>query len=256
MTIDTAGLSEQRPHLAGPLQLYGKWQEFQRRMGKLLPKERATLSSADCRAYPRELAAEIIDLFAASFSLPAADLSFLAESLAKGDFDFMKLPLGEKPTLPSQDMSDEELGKLLFLLSRPFFLSLRQAVPREESEWRDGLCPLCSARPALSSIVEGPKRLLHCSYCATSGPFRFIGCPHCGCVDTDQLGAILSEDEPGFRVATCDACKSYVKVAESSVLGEMSLDLADIASLPLDIIAQSKGYRRLAPNPISLLKME
>jgi formate dehydrogenase maturation protein FdhE len=43
---------------------------------------------------------------------------------------------------------------------------------------------------------------------------------------------------------------------ESSVLKEMTMDLADIASLPLDIVAQGKGYARMAPNPISLKKIE
>ena len=65
----------------------------------------------------------------------------------------------------------------------------------------------------------------------------------------------MSDDEPGFRVVTCDECQTYVKVLEYPVLKEMGFDLADLASLPLDIIAQEKGYVRLAPNPISLKKM-
>ena len=65
----------------------------------------------------------------------------------------------------------------------------------------------------------------------------------------------MSEDEPGFRVVTCDACQTYVKVIEFPLLKEMGFDLADMASLPLDIIAQEKGYARMAPNPISLKKI-
>jgi len=64
----------------------------------------------------------------------------------------------------------------------------------------------------------------------------------------------MSEDEPGFRIATCDECRTYIKVVESPVLKEMTLDLADMVSLPLDIVAQEKGYLRPAPNPISLKK--
>ena len=66
----------------------------------------------------------------------------------------------------------------------------------------------------------------------------------------------MSEDEPGFRIATCDECQTYVKIVESPVLNEMGVDLADLASLPLDIVAQEKGYGRMAPNPIGLKKME
>jgi FdhE protein len=256
MTIDIAALIAQRPHLKDPLELYARWQEFQRQAAPLLPLERAALTVADGRAYPREIAPALCELFASTFQLPSADLTPLSKALAAGEIDFMKLPLGEIPSLPGLDMNEESLARLLFLLSRPYFLTLRHSFPLDGGEWQEGRCPLCSARPALSSIIEGPKRLLHCSYCATSGPYRFIGCPSCGCVDTDKLGAVLSEDEPGFRVATCDACHSYVKVAENSILSQMTLDLADLASLPLDIIAQSKGYSRLAPNPVSLWKME
>jgi formate dehydrogenase maturation protein FdhE len=36
----------------------------------------------------------------------------------------------------------------------------------------------------------------------------------------------------------------------------MTVDLADLASLPLDIVAQGKGYSRPTPNPISLKKID
>jgi formate dehydrogenase maturation protein FdhE len=42
---------------------------------------------------------------------------------------------------------------------------------------------------------------------------------------------------------------------ENPVVKEMGLDLGDMASLPLDIVAQEKGYTRAAPNPIGLKKM-
>jgi formate dehydrogenase maturation protein FdhE len=42
---------------------------------------------------------------------------------------------------------------------------------------------------------------------------------------------------------------------EHPIIKDMSIDLADMASLPLDIVAQGKGYARMAPNPISLKKM-
>jgi len=255
MITDTAGLIEQRPHLKEPLALYAKWQEFQRLAAALPPRKGATPPLAGHRAYPPEIASELVNLFAACFSIPVAELSLLGAALSTGEVDFMQLPIGEIATAPQQGMGDEAMSTLLFLFARPYFLALRKEAALGDGEWLEGRCPLCSAHPALASIIEGPKRLLHCSYCATSGSYRFVGCPHCGCVDTDQLGAILSEDEPGFRVVTCNACQSYLKVAEGPILQKMHLDHADLASLPLDLIAQDKGYRRHAPNPIGLLRM-
>jgi FdhE protein len=256
MTIDIQALIKQRPHLKDPLELYARWQRFHHEASKLLQKGRSALSPADSKAYPRESAGPVFRLFVSIFNLPFKEFEPLCQALEDGDIDFMRFPQSEIPTLSSLSCTEEELAGILFLLSRPFFLALRETFPLDGSEWKDGRCPLCSAQAALTSIVEGPKRNLHCSFCGTFGPYRFIGCPNCGTVDTAMLNTIVSEDEPGFRIATCDECRTYVKVMESSVLTEMTVDLADMASLPLDIVAQGKGYARMAPNPISLKKME
>lgn len=256
MTIDIQALIAQRPHLKDPLELYGKWQRFHHEAAELLPKARATMTPADSRAYPRECAGRVWRLFLSIFDLPAERYAPLGRALEVGDIDFMRFPLGEIPAIPSLECSEEELAGILFLLSRPYFLALRETFPQGDGQWENGRCPLCSALPALSSIVEGPKRILHCSFCGTTGTYKFIGCPSCGTVDTAKLNTIVSEDEPGFRVATCEQCRTYIKIIEGPILTEMAPDLADMASLPLDFVAQGQGYARLAPNPISLRKME
>ena len=255
MTLAIQDLINQRPYLQNPLELYAKWQRFQQELTPLLPKERPALTTEAANAYPQDLADEIFRLFVSIFDLPAEEFAPIGEALAKGEIDFLRLSLAEVPAIANLPCSTDELGGLLFLLTRPYFLALRQAYPLDGSAWQDGHCPLCSAKAALSAIVEGPARHLHCSFCGTHGTFRFIGCPNCGTVDPAQLNTIIAEDDPGFRVSTCDECHTYVKIFESSVLKDMSFDLADMASLPLDIIAQEKGYSRLAPNPISLTKI-
>ena len=256
MTIDIQALIAQRPHLKDPLELYARWQRFHREAAELLPKERSALAAEDSKAYPRECAGPVFRLFASIFDLPDEAFRPLGQALEDGSIDFMRLPLDEIPAFPAIACSENELAAILFLLSRPYFLALRQAFPLDGSQWEEGRCPLWSAHPALATIIEGPKRLLHCSFCGTSGSYRFIGCPNCGTEDVKKLNTIVSEDEAGFRVVTCDGCKSYVKIVESPALKDMTIDLVDIASLPLDIIAQEKGYMRRAPNPISLKKMD
>lgn len=255
MTIDIQTLIEQRPHLKDPIELYARWQRFHKEAAELLPTVRSTMSSDESNAYSRESAGPVFELFASIFDLPREEFEPLSLALANNEIDFMRLPLAEIPSLPSLPCSDEELAKVLFLLSRPFFLSLREAFPLDGREWENGRCPLCSAQAAIASIVEGPKRLLHCSFCGTSGSYRFIGCPNCGTVDTEKLNTIMSEDEPGYRLTTCDDCQTYVKIFESTVLKDITVDLADLMSIPLDIVAQEKGYLRMTPNPISLKKM-
>lgn len=255
MTIDIQELIEKRPHLKDPLELYAKWQGFHQQAMELLPKDRSTMSAEDAKAYPRQIANTVFDLFVSSFDLPAEELTPIKQALENGEIDFMRIPLGEIPTFPSLQLSEDELGGMLFLLSRSYFLALRETFPLDGTQWENGRCPLCSARASLTSVVDGPKRNLHCSFCGTTGPYRFIGCPSCETIDTTKLDSILSDDEPGFRVVTCQECQTYVKVIEAPILKEMTVDLADMASLPLDIVAQGKGFVRLAPNPISLKKM-
>jgi FdhE protein len=255
MTIDIQALIAQRPHLKDPLELYARWQRFHQEAATLLPQERSAMAAEDSRAYPRDCAGPIFRLFVSIFDLPGEELAPLGQALENGEIDFMRLPLGEVPVVSALPAPEDELAKILFLVSRPYFLALRQTFPLDGSQWEDGRCPLCSARPALATVVEGPQRHLHCSFCGTSGTYQFIGCPNCGSTDVSQLNTIMAEDEPGFRLATCDACRSYVKIVESSILDEMTLDLADMASLPLDLVAQAKGYVRMAPNPIALKTM-
>ncbi len=255
MTIDIQALITQRPHLKEPLEIYAKWQRFHREVGELLLKAVPTISPGDTKMYPQKNRGAIFRLFVSIFDLPGEDFELLRRALEAGEIDFMRFPLDEFPTLSSLACSEDELTSLLFLFSRPYFIALRDAYPLVGSQWENGRCPLCSARAALSSITEGPSRRLHCSFCGTSGPYRFLGCPNCETVDAMQLNTIISEDEPGFRIATCNECRTYIKIVEIPVLQEMTLDLADMASLPLDIVVQEKGYLRLAPNPISLKKM-
>jgi hypothetical protein len=254
MTINIQNLIEQRPHLKDPFEFYARWQRFQREADEILPKNRTNLVPAESKAYPRNSAGRVLRSFAAVFDLPQDSLALLGQALEAGELDFMRLPLDELPSI-SLLPAEGELASVLFLLSRPWFLRLREVCVLDGRQWEDGRCPVCSARPALASIAEGPQRRLHCSWCGTTGPYRFIGCPNCGTGDTAKLGTLVAEGEPGFRVAICDACRTYVKVVEGPLLKAMSPDLADLASLPLDIVAQGKDYARLAPNPIGLKKI-
>lgn len=255
MVTDIQALIEQRPHLKDPLEFYARWQRFQRDASELISKQGSALSPEDSKTFLNGNSGDILRLFASVFELSGDELAPLGLALETGDIDFMRLPLDELPDL-SLPYSEGELAPLLFLISRPYFSALREACPLDGHQWENGRCPLCSARPALSSIAEGPKRNLHCSYCGTVGSYRFMGCPNCGTEDASKLATLVSEEEPGFRVVTCDECRTYVKVVENSVRKDMTADLMDMVSLPLDIVAQEKGYARTVPNPIGLKKME
>lgn len=255
MNASTQSLIDQRPYLKDPLEFYNKFEQFLLKVNELMQKEKRNPSAAGSQAYPEKAAGEIFQLFISTFDLPEEGLEPLRIALESGDIDFMRFPLDEYPDL-SLPLDQEQQESILFLLSRPFFLALREACSLEDSKWQNGRCPVCSARASLASAIEGPRRELHCSYCGTVGSYRYLGCPSCGTNDTSKLNILMPEEEPGFRISTCDDCQSYIKIVEGPILDNMTMDQADLVSLPLDIIAQERGYVRNSPNPIGLKKID
>lgn len=254
MKTDLQALIEQKPHLRDPLLFFEKVRQYWGEVEEYLAANGFDIQSVDRRSYTPSAAAFVVGRFSALINLPAGVLAPLKEAFEVGDVDLTRLPLGEVPAF-SLPYPEEELSPMLFLMSRPYFLKLRDACRLDNRFWDEGRCPVCAARPALSSVTEEPRRRMHCSFCGTTGAYTYLGCPICNTTDVSKLGTLVPEDEEGFRIATCDACGSYVKIIEGRLLASMTPDLADMMSLSLDIVAQGKGYVRHAPNPIGLRKM-
>ncbi|MDI6728868.1 MAG: formate dehydrogenase accessory protein FdhE [Thermodesulfovibrionales bacterium] len=240
---------EKRPHLKDTLRLYRKVAEF----GNIERSLRGgtTLTGV---AYPSDLIDPIFESFSAVFDVPLENLEPLKEAMKFGHVDFTRLPLNELPSF-SLPYHEDELMTILFLISRPYFLCLKDSFKGDDNFGEDGKCPVCNAKPSIASIDEENRRKLFCSFCGTSGYFKRIGCPVCLNADTSKLNIITIEDEKGFRIDTCDACGSYIKTIEAGLMNELSPDIADLISLSLDIIAQGKGYRRNSPNPLGMKRM-
>jgi len=109
-----------------------------------------------------------------------------------------------------------------------------------------GHCPVCGSLPLILALrqKEGYSYAT-CSFCQTEYRIRRISCPVCDESDSTRLSYLYAEDEPGFRVHICETCSSYVKVVDFRQLDKVSVPvLDDLESLPLDILAQERGYKR------------
>ena len=126
---------------------------------------------------------------------------------------------------------------------------LRGAIDLEE--WLQGECPLCGSPPQMARWKdEEGKRYLQCSFCSCQWRWERIACPSCNNKDMESLHYLYSEEEEAYRVDLCDQCKGYIKTVDSRKLDyEPYVDLEDIVTLHLDILAMEKGYRRAAPTP-------
>jgi FdhE protein len=126
---------------------------------------------------------------------------------------------------------------------------LRNALDLEG--WLQGECPLCGSAPQMAQLKdEGGKRYLQCSFCGCQWRWERIACPLCRNNDLDSLQYLYSEEEEAYRVDLCDQCKGYIKTVDARKLDyEPSLDLEDVVTIHLDILAMEKGFRRSAPTP-------
>ena len=238
-----------KPHLADPLRFYEKVLRFTEEVRKL-----PVSPGPGQVAYPPELAVRILDSLSTMLDLPEGTLSPLKQAFELREIDFTRLPLREVPAF-SLPYAEEDLTMLLFLVSRPYFLALREASGFDGSSWEEGKCPVCNAQPAFSALEEDGRKQLHCSFCGASGSFTRAQCPICRNLESAKSGIFTFAGEEGFSVQTCDECQSYLKIVEPELLSRYGTDLTDLMSLPLDMVIQQKGYKRRSPNPLGMMNM-
>ncbi|MCL5024310.1 MAG: formate dehydrogenase accessory protein FdhE [Nitrospirae bacterium] len=238
-----------RPHLRDTLEVYRKVLEFD----ELMSRESISLSAGDV-AYPADSVAAVFDAFSSVFDLPGEMLAPLREEVKLGRVDFRRLPLNETPAF-SLPYHEDELREILFLVSRPYFVRLGTSSPLRSRPWERGRCPVCDSSPSLSFLKQNEGRTLSCSWCGSRGKWKRIGCPHCGNSDTGKLDIIEIEDEKGMRIDLCNGCRTYVKTADDNLLMDYTPELIDLISMPLDVLAQDRGYRRLSPNAIGMREL-
>jgi FdhE protein len=70
-----------------------------------------------------------------------------------------------------------------------------------------------------------------------------IKCPFCGNEEQQTLAYFSIEGEERYRVDVCNECKRYIKTVDfRETREEANLDVEDIATLHLDMLANEEGY--------------
>jgi FdhE protein len=237
-----------KPHLKDTLELYNKVSEF-----KKFTLEDRQIQEDIHTLHTDEEIRRVIVRFSEVFSIPVDNLSSIQEGLLSEKINLRMLPLGHVP--PGLPFEDEELASLLFLISIPFFLSERDRLNVGTLFWEEGKCPVCNSLPSVSILAKEEKRLVYCPFCESKGYWKRIGCPHCLAEGPDDVSIMSLEGEEGMRIDGCRKCMIYYKSFDEYLVQDYTLDLLDLISLPLDIVAQDKGFRRGSPNPIGMIRM-
>jgi FdhE protein len=113
-----------------------------------------------------------------------------------------------------------------------------------KSGWAEGYCPVCGKEPKIGTLKEEEgRKFLFCNQCGTEWLFRRIKCPFCGNEEQKNLSYFTVNSDERYRVDVCDACKRYVKIVDlRNSNKDADLDVEDIATLHLDMLANEEGY--------------
>ncbi|MDL1970458.1 MAG: formate dehydrogenase accessory protein FdhE [Candidatus Desulfofervidaceae bacterium] len=150
------------------------------------------------------------------------------------------------------DQIDLDFNLLKFLVFHSLKPSLEICVQGlkqklEGKTWMKGYCPICGHYPYIAALRENGKKFVRCSFCGYEWSIERIFCPFCGNKNHEKLKYFEVEGEEGYRVYVCEECKRYLKtVDENKIENVVDLDLEDIATLHLDILAEKEGYKKEA----------
>jgi len=113
-----------------------------------------------------------------------------------------------------------------------------------QSVWAEGYCPICGREPKIGEIKEREEeRFLFCHQCGFEWSFRRIKCPFCGNEAPQSLAFFTVEEDERYRVDVCNECKRYIKIIDFREESQKAnMDVEDIATLHLDILASEEGY--------------
>lgn len=199
--------------------------------------------------------ADLLALLAAHGQQGQDEIARLQKSLEQGQLELTPLLVAalDRDRRPISEKA-AELEVQAALLEYGLNLSLAGALRRCRAEnqpsavanWHQGYCPFCGGLPSIAAHGgEDGKKTLHCSLCGYDWQFQRITCIHCGNTDHETLAYFTAEGEPGYRVDICRKCCGYLKVLDNRQLqAGLQLDIADIASLPLDFMAAQEGFSR------------
>ncbi len=144
--------------------------------------------------------------------------------------------------------SHDSLTVIAQLAAMPLLhAAARSLDPGVPARWQRGYCPVCGTWPSLVEMrgIERERRL-RCGCCAADWRLPVLRCAFCGELDHHLLGSLIPEgDEQRRRIETCESCHGYLKVVMTlGALPPRTLALQDLATVPLDFVAQGRGYER------------
>ncbi len=154
---------------------------------------------------------------------------------------------GAEPSTPEEFLA--------FAYLQPFAEFSRGAAGLHLENYSTAICPWCNRKPAagvLRQQGDGGQRNLLCGFCLTEWPFRRVICPGCGEEVPAKIPVYTAAEMPHIRVECCDSCHGYIKSIDLTKNGLADPLVDELASIPLNLWAQERGYRKFHPNLLGM----
>src|SRR5579862_3333412 len=146
-------------------------------------------------------------------------------------------------------------GLLAYAFLQPYAELLQSRAEPKTVSTAHALCPFCNRKPGLGvlrQMGDGGARSMVCSFCLAEWEFRRIVCPGCGEENDQKLAVFTADDFDYIRVECCDTCKTYLKTIDLTKNGRAEPVVDELASAPLDLWAQDRGYAKLQNNLLGM----
>jgi FdhE protein len=123
-------------------------------------------------------------------------------------------------------------------------VTARYGAAVRKADWTEGYCPICGREPKIGEIRdEEESRYLFCNQCGFEWNYLRIKCPFCGNEEQQSLAYFTIEGDERYRVDVCNECKRYIKIVDfREAKQKADLDVEDIATIHLDMLANEEGY--------------
>lgn len=203
---------------------------------------------------PREYFLKLLNLAKQKGYDGAVDL---ADDIVAGRLDFRQLLSGalaeateeEDDIDPADGEGDISFEMIDFLLDESLRPELELVAEKFADliyalGWSEGYCPVCGEEPKIGEIKdEEETRILFCYRCGFKWSFDPIKCPFCGNQEYQSLAYFTVEGDERYRVDVCNSCNRYIKMVDSrGSVEQTNLDVEDLATLHLDLLAYEEGY--------------
>src|SRR4030066_2204499 len=119
-------------------------------------------------------------------------------------------------------------------------------------------CPLCASPPSMAIVFTpengtSEQRLLSCCFCTYRWEYHLTGCPSCGNAKPARFGLIVGDAvrDQCVRAVSCEECHTYLKTVFTGCRSDrkrpddLDMDIEDVATLYLDIMADQRGFTAL-----------